>query len=297
VSCEGDSKTDRSGPVSAGEFARAFADAWCSGLDPCCESSEYSFDPAQCRASVSASIDATVKAQSARPNVTFDETVAGTCIEAQRTRFGVCEDEDLFRSGNAACLGLFRGTVALGGACMEDAECSPVSGKSVACDAGVCAIDERPAVESLPDPVGVGEACSQTCVDDQYGTSCYYADLAASPAGGCYQSDGLGCSQTTLKCERLPKLGEACMDGRCPVDTYCAGGICVAGKATGPCPSLEQCLQTSRCDIDTMTCIPKKPNGSACNDLTECLSSTCEGDVCRDWSAATEQRCAGALGG
>jgi hypothetical protein len=174
VSCDGDSKSKGSRPVASGAFAREFADAWCSGVGPCCASGNYTFDSAQCRTSIASYVDALVAAQSARPKVVFDGAVAGACVEAQRTRFAVCDDEDVFSDGNKACVGLFRGTVALTGACTEDVQCAPVTGKSVACDAGACAIYEPPTVGSLSAPVGLGEACDQTCVDDQYGTSCYY---------------------------------------------------------------------------------------------------------------------------
>jgi hypothetical protein len=296
VSCGPDSKGKSSGPVPVGAFASAYADAWCNGLEPCCGVGGYAFDIAQCKQSVGGVLDSFVKATSARPHLVFDERVAGVCIEATRHRFASCNDRAGFNAGNDMCDGLFRGTVALGGSCAENEECARVDGSDVRCDAGVCATFDDPFDLPAPTPAAPGEACNSTCSLDPFLSYCEYLDTTADPVG-CYEDEGLYCPRATLVCTPLPRVGEPCPEAKCERDAFCQFGTCVAAAAMGPCDSRDQCAHTSRCDVDAGSCVPRKANGAACNDLDECLSASCEGDLCRNWSVATPERCAGLLDG
>jgi hypothetical protein len=294
ASCDGESDPSPSGPVAAGEFARQFADAWCSGLGPCCDSSGYAFELAQCRQSIAATVDAFVRAQAENPRLSFDEEAARACVDAQRTRFASCGDRAAFDAGDEPCEGLYRGTVALGGSCAESEECAPVTDSGVQCDAGVCAAYDDPYGDGYPPSVAAGQPCDASCNIDAFGSSCDYTTNTAA-TGGCYMNEGLACSYTSNVCFPLPSVGEPCVEGKCVVDSYCSARTCVPAIATGPCPSFVECLRTSYCDFDTTTCIPRKADGTACNDYEECLSYNCEGDVCRKWSAASPALCAGLL--
>jgi hypothetical protein len=294
VSCGPDSKSKSTGPVALGAFSSGYADAWCRGLKPCCGASGFPFDLDQCKQSVGSVLDSFVKSTSTLPNRVFDEMVAGACVEAQGQRLASCNDRDAFNGGDA-CDGLFRGTVALGGSCAENQECAPATG-GVRCNAGVCEPYQDPLDRPAPTRNPLGATCNSTCSADPFLSYCEYPDVP-EPLAGCYADDGLFCSNETQVCEPLPRVGEACPQAHCEKDTYCSLGKCVAAVTSGPCDSRDQCAHTSKCNIDTLTCEPRKANGESCNDLDDCLSASCVGDVCRDWSVATPARCAGGLDG
>lgn len=284
-------------PVAANSFGQSFADAFCGAIGPCCQRGGYDFSGASCGATLKAYVDAVVSAYATDAGVAFDENVAATCVEQYRKFAAACTDRSLQNELDAACEHVFRGTVAQGGACTIDAACADIPGfEYVRCDAGVCKPDTD--FTSLGPHAKLGEPCIQTCETDATGFGCSggRSSNTTPPAtnAACFQNDGLYCSNTYV-CAALPKIGEPCPGYLCVADAYCDGSVCTTAKATGPCASIDECLSTSYCDDTTQMCIPLKTNGTHCNYDSECKSVNCEGDVCRDWSAASVGHCAGVI--
>jgi hypothetical protein len=183
--------------------------------------------------------------------------------------------------------------VALG---FENQECARAAGSGVRCNAGTSELCDDPFERAAPTRNPLGTACNSTCNADPFLSYCEYPDVEG-PLLGCYSDEGLFCSNVTHVCEALPRLGESCPQNLCERDTYCGFRTCLAATTTGPCDSRDECTHTSNCNVDTHTCEPRQANGAACDTMDECLSASCVGDVCRDWSVATPARCAGALYG
>lgn len=301
VGCsDGSSKTNSGSTtmatrVAAEDFSAAFASAYCQ-IGPCCQKESYAFSQTACEASITAFIDAGLNAKLADPGVSFDETAASACVESYRKLVTACTDESLEQAADSACQAVYHGTVPEGGACLVDEACSPIRGAEYAnCDHGLC---KRGADSIDAFHAGLGQPCRETCAEDSYGYGCSTAGGLSDPpevAASCYKSDGLYCTRAYV-CAPLPKIGEACPESVCDVDSYCNGSVCVASGTTGPCPTYEACLSTSYCDDETLMCIPLKDDGSSCNGNSECASDHCNGGICQEWSIASQSGCAGSIG-
>lgn len=283
-------------PVAAQGFGQKFADAYCGAIGPCCAREKYAFTESTCVEAAKALLDAAVAEYTSYPGVVFDEAAAGDCIELYRAAATACTDHTLL-DGDNACQEIFRGTVPEGGHCSENVECAEIAGASyVECDAGVCT---RPSVENTtPSDVHakLGQPCNMSCEKELNGWSCSGGPASPTTNQACWKEDGLICTGAGV-CVALPEIGAACPDYECRTDAYCNPNtrVCTAAVASGPCPSYDGCVSTSYCDSDTQMCIPLKANGGVCNSSTECQSGNCDGDVCREWSVASTESCAGRL--
>ncbi|HWP07697.1 MAG TPA: hypothetical protein VNN72_18225 [Polyangiaceae bacterium] len=278
-------------PVASNGFAQKFASSFCEAIGPCCMRGGFAYTQSTCTGAAQAYLEALVSEALRYPGVSYNEAAAGDCIAAYAAAARACTDPTLLEGDNNPCGNIFKGTIPVGGHCSQDRECIQSEDAYVQCDAGVCTSDPDGFVSVGDVHAHLGEACGASCARDGSSTSCSYMGTSANNKG-CWEEDGLYCSDAGV-CASVPKLGEACPDYACATDSYCGGSVCVASIASGPCPSYIECLHTSYCDSDTQMCIPLKANGAACNYDSECSSANCEGDVCREWSVARSDSCAG----
>ncbi|MFK7990124.1 MAG: hypothetical protein AB8I08_29160 [Sandaracinaceae bacterium] len=114
------------------------------------------------------------------------------------------------------CNRVYTGLVPAGGACTFGLDCA--NGPQFCVD-GVCAA-----------PAALGETCAGPCVE------------------------GAFCSTTSMRCEALPRVGEACPSFRCEDAAFC--------------------------DMTSQMCEARRANGEACDSLLQCESFSCEDGVC-----------------
>jgi hypothetical protein len=279
------------GPVSENGFAAAFTSTFCDSIADCCRQTGY--DPSSCRTTLAPQMTALLNLRLSSPNVVYDETASANCLNAYRSAFVACTDQELHAQIASACEPVFRGTVPVGGTCAESYECAtPASGR-VRCDTGVCTENS----DTDPwdsDHAVAGEACGGTCSGDDGSVGCEGTNLSAGTAL-CWVQDGLYCSNNV--CVALPAIGRPCGNSNyCVVDGHCESGTCVADIAAGPCNSDDDCVNTSYCDFSAnRQCTPLKANGAACDMSSECIGGQCEADRCRSWTVANAASCAGLL--
>jgi hypothetical protein len=117
-----------------------------------------------------------------------------------------------------------------------------------------------------------------TCgvADDVY---CDRADNVCVPRveDGEYCPDPTACKETALCtggfCERLPDVGEECLNA-----VAGAGGFCRSGSA---------------CDVETLICGPGVNVGEACRESPQCVSGLCDDGVCLGSDFASHLNCTG----
>ena len=285
-----------SGPVQSQEFGSVYASTFCSSIAGCCTSAGYPADTASCNSTLRPTVDALTKVYASKPKIRYDAAAAGACVEAYRVALSACTDQALYGQVNAICKGVFRGTVAPGGACSSTQECAPSTAGTATCDTGVCGLSDGSISSEVH--AKVGEACNATCSGDTNSYGCSGSSRMIVPgAGNCWVEDGLYCGSSGL-CEVAPKIGQPCGGySYCEAAGHCDNGSCVADSASGPCSSTEACLAPSYCDSSapTHSCVPRKANAVACNSSDECSGGQCEQDHCRNWTVATASSCAGLL--
>jgi hypothetical protein len=278
-------KRSPAGPVAYDDFAGQFGQTYCESIADCCRTAGYS--TATCQSSIVAAVNASFARYANDPNVVFDETAAGHCLDAYAAYLEACTNPALEDGIRTACRGLFKGTVPLGGSCKEDVDCIPQGEQVMECNTGVCTVSEfqgQPEVDAA-----LGEPCGGTGYPDGGG---YFV---GSDPGVCQLDQGLYCTSAEV-CAVVPKLGQACqMFAGCELDSTCTGGICTAIAPGSTCGGGEECLRTEYCDYDQSLCVTIKPNGQPCNQGNQCTSGQCVEDKCRAFSVATPQVCAGAV--
>jgi hypothetical protein len=230
--------------------------------------------------------------------VLFDEDAAGACVDSVRNQgcaFPGFHIDD-------PCVDVFAGTVAEGGACNIDAECSgnalceatdPACDPTVACCPGTCG----PSTE--PQPIGGACESSSDCEDDAF---------CNIPAG-----------QQAGTCDALiTQQGASCNDfAACANPMICEitdfqnfVGTCeipAAREATCDPNRLIPCTDLrDYCDPTATTCTPAIDVGGACDDdagvfclgFASCINLTCTADPGLGETCPTDgsQSCLGSLG-
>ena len=286
-------------PVPGSMLGSALASAYCPPIATCCTSMGIASDVATCTTTLGALVDAEIKLNLDNPKIAYDAAAARRCVEAYRAASSACTDRALSHQVNQACQKVFMGTVPPGGGCASSAECVPPAAGYVSCDTAVCVV-QTDSFGTSSVHAKVGEPCSGTCSGDENSSSCSgTASTGAPAAGSCWVEDGLFCG-TDNTCQAAPKIGQPCGNyNYCEAAGFCQGAVCAADTATGECTYGEGCLPTSYCDTTTASpfhCAPRKANGEACNDDSECVGGQCEQDHCRNFSVATLASCAGIFG-
>jgi hypothetical protein len=235
-------------------------------------------DQAGCLAFGQTAPDATLQPLLDSGKATFDGVAAQACLDAISTV--PCDQTQMAaRVVPDACSRFVRGTVAMGGACEQNAECQSgacdVPDCGSACCSGTCGAAQAPG--------GSGDPCATRACDA--GLACSTASdtcvpLAGSGAGCTLPSDcdyGLGCAGGI--CQPLPAVGQPCAAGQCAdVGAVCnASGTCVMlGLPGAPCTTAADCSPYATCDVANGTCAALPTAGQACT--TECSDgSYCNG--------------------
>jgi hypothetical protein len=223
--------------------------------------------------------------------VTYDAAAARTCVDALRGQS--CDALASVTKGiEQACANVFRGTVAEGGGCLVDDECSGDSACDVsmcmgggACCVGVCTV--KPALVPLSGDC-MEEACVATAYcdveDDGMGTVTATCKAQVKNGESCTDTngceDGLRCDTGgSDACYVLSKEGQTCnpnlQNGGClRVDNWCsADKKCVRLPGVGePCTDKMECLKHAYCDAGT--CKSRPLEGESCvMDGPQCLGS------------------------
>jgi hypothetical protein len=181
------------------------------------------------------------------------------------------------------CKRLFRGTVAAGGACAFDGECTSevcnlACGQGTCCQ-GTCVGDTPPAPEVLS---SIGQSCQVNgcvaksfCNPSKICTALKTASMACTSPGECdYGLDCIGTPTTT--CRALPTLAQACPDGLCRDEgLHCTGGACLeVGLPGATCAVNSDCSPYFRCDAGvTNRCIAYPAVGESCAQTFQCADS------------------------
>jgi hypothetical protein len=235
------------GTGGAGDFATRYTTAFCQFFVRC----GLSPSAAACKSDYidSGVFNLTALAQDIDSGRTlYDATKAGPCLDALAN--ASCAQGTVFGGHqlDTVCAGVIRGTVADGGACVEDNECAggkchqPSCGGS--CCLGTCGV-----------PAAIGAACGSD-TDCDTGAACRY---------------GVSTSTSQGTCQAQVARGQPCSyDSDCQSGLDCdsAGtGTCVPFVADGQActPEGVECANiNSFCDPQTGTCHPRLPVGAAC---------------------------------
>lgn len=298
ISCGGSSESSKTNPpVAKNDFSTNFANAYCEGIKGCCTASGITSDTANCKTLLTSQMNAALERFDGK-KITFNDAVAGQCIDAYRSAVTACTDLDAADNIETVCKGVFVGTVPLGGDCSISNECQQDGTQDITCDAGVCTVVDYSSNSDYAH-AKLGEPCSSTCESDsRNSTSCgtYATNSNSSVKATCWVNEGLVCG-SSFTCVAVPNLGQDCSGSSfCSSGAYCSNSVCVAQIATGSCSySSKACASSSYCDYDTNQCTPKKAKGDPCNSDEECVGGDCLDDHCRDWSMATASSCSGLL--
>jgi hypothetical protein len=179
----------------------------------------------------------------------YDASKAGPCLDglanASCTRGTVFDGHQL----DTVCAGVIKGTVASGGACVADNECSGGKCHQPSCGGACC-------LGTCGTPAAIGAACTNgsDCVTD---ATCRYDVLVSTSQG---------------TCQAQAAQGQPCSYG-----SDCRSGLTCDSTGTGTCvpyvPDGQACVQdgaecaniNSFCDPETGKCRPRSAVGAACS--------------------------------
>jgi hypothetical protein len=259
--------------------------------------------------------------------VNYDASKARACIDAIAQRS--CERWNTLgnRPAPVACTEVLTGTVASGGVCVTNEQCTSQdcvqpANCPMACCMGTCS-NAPP-----PGPRNVGQACANGyCV----GGYCDFAGVCAayltqgSICNGDFEcADGLNCrinptDPTMRSCQMMTSTNgpcgsssdclqsaDICVSGACRTggltgDTcqlpmvqcqsmhQCSGGKCALPPGPGQsCNNYPSCID-SYCDPTTLACLPKLADGQTCNP--QLRGTECMSGVCDSASRCVTPNC------
>ncbi|MGZ3448254.1 MAG: hypothetical protein ACXVEF_01575 [Polyangiales bacterium] len=206
-------------PLPEDDYCTRFVDEVCKIIVPCCAGISSPATDASCKSAYGAQCQS--DRDKAKSNgLAYDAQAAGNCVSAISSYVVDCKSrpasDPVSVALNAACDGVYAGTVANGGACTTSTQCAHPANAMVSCVAGKCLIQPRPKI---------GEDCGSTTAF----VTC---------------EDGAFCDGTTKKCVALPAAGSPCAAvSQCAVGTYCdAAKVCQPKKPVGAsCASSNEC--------------------------------------------------------
>ncbi len=261
-------KTATGAPVPQAEAGQAYVDAICNSIAPCCQQNGFAYDQATCLANGPAFQAEFDKEVAKSVGKVYDAQKAGNCFAQLRVAVATCnpKSSDFDFEHSSECDGIFRGTVAPGGACTSSNECALAAGGEARCEktssssgspsTGRC-IQLVPATE--------GVSCqSQTASTENVFGDCTYTN-----------SETFFCDSRTSKCAKRLAVGESCFDeaGNVLYDGCLSSAFCntVSKKCEakvgpgGDCSTgSTNCLKGSYCDSSSKKCVALKKGGEAC---------------------------------
>jgi hypothetical protein len=238
-------------PISVGNLAEVTATSFCKQLEGCCAGSDPSFDLAGCEATLEDAFAPTVELIQ-NGGAVLDGTAARRCIAELEGSLASCTLED-----SLSCRRALVGTTAAGDACTTSEECrEPADGEGACLSEATCSFRKR---------ARLGDRCDQTCREESElrsgfwpvyeATVCNLANLSRVEAS-CFRNDGLYCSRSTERCERLLGEGSACTSGQCEMHLHCSDDTCRPRGSLGQsCASTQSSAVEPPC-ADGLTCAP-----------------------------------------
>jgi len=262
------------GPIPLDELRDELSTALCNQYARCGQMP----DQATCEAAQGDSLlTLQLLTDAALGRVTYDEAGARTCVEAIRNR--VCDGALATKKAlDTACAKMFVGTVAAGGSCLFDNECSGggVCNTTMCMGNGACCLG---VCEAKPAPVALNGDCSTNtlCVESAYCDDSMMPATckprkdngdACSAQGQCKEGMRCDVNGSVKTCYLLSNRGGACnpaLDaGACiRYDDYChpTDRKCTVLPGDGkPCTDKDECLDYAYCD-DTKTCRKRPVEG------------------------------------
>ena len=268
----GDAGAGAAPPASNAErFLNDYAAAVCAMYQPCCEAEQLGFDASGCTDWFASVTEAYFSGE-------FDPERGDACLraleEARDADPDRCHnvgafDEATFREECRAAFGPASRTGSdLGGSCLLASDCASSDEGPVICSSGTCLLQLRG--EDGDGPCATPERPPTVVVrcEPEDGLYCHRGDNVCRPRVG----DGElcpyagACDDTSMcvggRCERLPAIGEECLNG-----IPGAGGFCAP---------------RSVCNAGTLVCEPGLEDGSACQEAEagECASGVCVDGTC-----------------
>jgi hypothetical protein len=249
AACSG---TREASSISVDDFARAFANAFCDNIGPCCTRAGFSHDLPDCHAKVEARVRPGIDRDRNHPNLIYDGAAARSCIDIYTAALQSCRS-----AGKTIerCDAIFVGRLEPGQACANDAECSPGSScRPTGNGAEVVCTLQKPSAHGK-----LGDTCIKTCTVPDGG----WIDAIDPSPPACYTSDGLYCSGIQ-KCATNPAIDGPCTS-ICANDAFCDNGVCAAKRTSGSCnPFNGACADVAYCDSATQQCMLRKMTGQTC---------------------------------
>jgi hypothetical protein len=270
--------------VPLGELGKALEEALCDMAIDCGTVADRS----ECTGDLDTrQLEASVKAGKIR----YDGALAAKCLDLFSTSCSMpFVDDD-------SCDAVFKGTLAVGAACLSNSECA-----SARCDLSACDPDAaccRGACLEARPTIPVGGKCAFSDAACAKGAYCDYVTPSADSVCKLIESKregeacdgarscalGLFCKEDTKVCARPPKRGEACEPDQynCPyASDYCDTEtlVCTPKKAVGqPCQGFLDCVSSAECS-DAKVCVARGKEGEACATVSCASGLDCQGDVC-----------------
>jgi hypothetical protein len=236
---------------------------------PCCERDGRGFEASGCATWFRKVTAAYFKGE-------YDEARGAACLraikEARAADANRCTTVPLFDEATLrdACAEAFTSSARegepLGGKCLLAADCASSAGENVICSSGSCLLERRGAAGDGP---------------------CYVSGMRVNETARCNAKDGLYCDRSANVCAPRVGPGELCpYPGACDDTALCVGGICQRLPDLGePClngvPGAGgYCRAGTVCDRTALTCGPGLDAGAACRSTGECAHGLCDNGVC-----------------
>ena len=178
--------------------------------------------------------------------------------------------------------------------CTSDSQCSYMGGT---CIAGSCQASSTP---DPPSPTSgginpIGASCNHdyTCASglcDPYpwgpSSVCVSTLPNGAPCDTYYECNSGACISGV--CSNPLPNGAACQQpgqcqsGNCQVNSSGGGRTCQSSiPSGGSCGSpTESCNASEFCNLNTLICEPRRPNGAGCQLFDWCISGVCSGSLC-----------------
>jgi hypothetical protein len=243
--------------------------------------------------------------------VVYDGDEARACIDKLNAASCTRDGPSPLHSA-PACLTIFTGTVAVGGACFFAEECASgdcqgadtTCSRAVQCCPGTCA--------SLAPPVAAGGSClppalcapGLICVLELNGTATCRATVGAgAPCPGYVPcASGLYCDSVTMTCKIPGGAGAACNPARdstdCDIPYACDAttSVCTPPLPVGAAcdPTTGGCVPYASCDAATGSCAARPSVGDPCDPTgagPACLDGACDATTALCTSMGTGGAC------
>lgn len=277
--------------VPRSEFGAVFADVYCDVFEGCCEDEGYAFDPERCRSAVGDPLSETALEEL---SVSYDPEAGTRCLESWAQQIVECRPR-LDQEVASACEAALVGELEAGEPCQDSVECAPAGAFR-----SVCQNDQANTARCQPDlePERFehgeeGDPCTGSCREGPVGPSCSGVVLNEDdPLVSCYESDGLFCGLGDT-CQPLLHEGDSCLLEGCVPELFCDLDTltCLPRRESGPCFTFDDCGGDTYC-AESLTCEPKLEDGAACIIPDQCASGGCKDEgVCGPASIASSDSC------